>query len=176
MSNTRKASDVLLGKGKPPQSTVAVYLRGDLVSAIEDAEREMEAARATWTRTKMADEDPGKPLAAKIEKLRAEMQDSEVVLTLRAIPRKQKSDLVTAHPSPEPSLLFEHDGFFTSLVQACCVDPTFDTAEQVGQFYDEIGAAQADLINTAAWKLVTDRVSIPFSVAASVLIQDSEPK
>ena len=176
MSNTRKAKDVLLGKAKLPEKKVSVYLRGHLVSQIQDAERELATARDGWERTKLADADPAKPIAERIEALREEMKASEVVLTLRAIKPQRKSDLLAAHPPKDLRLRFDPDGFFPELVQACCVDPEFDSVEEVKQFFEEVGSAQADTVSDAAWSLVNDQVSVPFSVAASVLTQNSEQK
>lgn len=176
MSNTRKAKDVLLGKGKRPERTVAIYLRGDLVAAIEQAERELIAARDGWQRTKMSDVDPARDIAERLEAMREEMKASQVVLILRAIGAKQRSDLITAHQSTSPGMRFSADTLFPALVHASCVDPEFESPDEAAQFLDEIGSAQAAIVSNAAWELASDPLSVPFSVAASVLTQDSERK
>lgn len=171
----RKAKDVLLGQAKLPERTATVYLRGDLVARVEEAERER-AALAGWSQQKMSDVDPAKAVTARIEKLRREMADSQVTFTLRALPRQAWSDLITSHPSKDPLLRFAPDTFFPALVHLSCVDPQFDAVDEVNDFFDQISQGQRQVVEDAAWQVNAGTVDVPFSDSDYAPTPASAPK
>lgn len=171
----RKAKDVLLGQAKLPERTVAVYLRGDLVGQVEELERER-AQLAGWSQQNLGDVDPTLAITAKIEKIRRQMADSRVVFTLRALPRKAWSDLITAHPSTDPLLRFDPATFFPALVHLSCVDPQFDTVDEVNDFFDQISQGQRQSVEDCSWQVNAGTVDVPFSDSDYAQILASAPK
>lgn len=163
----------IIGKAKPAERTVALCLAGDLNAEVEDLERDL--ARVGEV-TSMADGGGRRVIAEQIETVRGKMRESEVVFRFRAISPKAWSDLITAHPATSEDRAFNTDTFPPALIAACGVDPVFDGPAQVGELFEVLNQGQRDELFDCAWRVNRESVSVPFSVAASVLLGSSGPR
>lgn len=177
--STLKNFKEMLGTARLPERTVELCLRGDLVAEHQQAERELEKA----------EKQPGDSLAGngaaeiaeRIRALEAEMQDSVYEFRLRALPAPKFRAFKAEHPTRveggEPNKQDAVFGFnietgFEPLTRACLVDPELDD-ETWAQLMDSLTEQQFEELAAAAWILNRGEVDIPFSSAASRLIQGS---
>lgn len=161
--------EALLKKAKPRETTVAVFLAGDVVAEIERLERQLaEASDGPWKADSLAATDPTKAIAEKIAAARKRLKASEAEFRFRALPDDQWSDLLAAHPGKEDQL-FDPGTFPRALIAACCVDPVM-TAEQVDRLFGVLNQAQRNEVFDGAYGVNTEGTSVPFSVTASAIL------
>lgn len=166
-----------LAGAKLPEKTVPICLRGDLQADFEQLEKRLdEAMRGRGD--SLAAGSTVNQLAEQIESLRAEMEAQTVVFRMRAVPRRQWTALVAAHPprddnNVDRSLSVNESTFTAALIEACTVDPTL-TSEQWTTLLDEqLTEFQYNKLFNAAWSLNARDVDVPFSHAASTILSRS---
>lgn len=180
----------LIASSRRAERTVPVCLRGDLQAEFEDLERalaELNAARAPAD-TRLSGHRPGRDIAEAIEALREAMRSATVVFRLRALSPRAWDDLVAAHPprktedggvDPRDYSGVNVDTFFPPLVRACVIYPGLDDQDWetlLGDGEHGLSNRQFDELAGAAWTVNKGSVDVPFSRAASRLIQGSEPE
>jgi hypothetical protein len=163
--------EALLKKAKPRETTVAVYLAGDVVADIERLERQLaDAGAAQWKADSLAATDPTKAIAEKIEAARKRLKASEAEFRFRALPDKEWSDMLAAHPPRDAEKeMFNPETFPRALIAACCVDPVM-TPEQVDRLFGVLNQAQRNQVFDTAYEVNMEASTIPFSVTASALL------
>lgn len=170
-----------LAKAKLPERTVEICLRGDLVAAHEDAERDLG----------QAEKNPVDSLAGngttqiieRIEALEAEMREATQVFALRALPHRRSaaddrpthSELKKAHPprrsdgkviDDDEDYGYNVDAFNEALIRLCVVDPVLDDADWDGLFA-VLSEGQYSVLAMACLLLNRGDIDVPFSRAAS---------
>lgn len=176
--------DAILSAAKPAEITVGVCLRGDLVAACEDLQRQLDAAERAAPNDSLAAGGEARRIAEQIEALREQMLRSTVVLRFRALPRRKFRSLVDTHP-PRPEeqdpvgndrrIGVNVDALAEPLIRACLVDPQL-TDQQLTRILDELLTdRQYDEVFGAAWAVNRGDVDIPHSPAASRLLRTSGP-
>lgn len=164
----------ILAQARMPERTVELCLRGDLQAQFEDLERALAKAQQS-PGDKLTDTGP-RAIAQQIEDLRAEMSEATLVVTMRAMPRRQWAELVAAHPAPKGSdLAFNADSLAPALVRMSIVDPVLSD-EQWEQLDAVLTDAQFDELALTANALNRRPVDVPFSLAASRTLRNSEPR
>lgn len=168
----------ILGRIKRPEKTVSLCLAGDLQAELETLERALAAARekpgegtlaggATLEATKIAQQ---------IQDLQTRMREHVTVFRFRGLSSKGYSDLVAQHPptdkGKEENSDVNWETFTPALVAACSVSPSM-TAEDTGKLADALTQAQWDALVVAAYSTCKRDVDIPFSYAASAVLQAS---
>jgi hypothetical protein len=163
--------EALLKKAKPRETTVSVFLAGDVVADIERLERQLaDVGASAWSADSLASADPRKPIAEKIAAARERLKKSEAEFRFRALPDKDWSDLLAAHPPRDAEKeMFNPETFPRALIAACCVDPVM-TPEQVDRLFGVLNQAQRNQVFDGAYEVNTEGTSIPFSVTASALL------
>lgn len=168
----------ILKKAKPRESSVAVYMAGDLVADLERLERQLaEASEGTWRPNSMADTDPTRDIAEKIKATRDKLKASEVEFRFRALPEWSDdpeiptwSGLLAAHPPQDPEKeIFNPKTFPRALIAACAADPVM-APEQVDHLFAVLNQAQRNEIFDGAYEVNTEGTSLPFSVSASAIL------
>lgn len=172
----RKAKD-LAAKATLAERTVTLCLAGGLNAELEALEKRLRDADG-WQRTALGEQDPRRALAEQVEALRERMKESEETFRFRALPRRAYSNLMAEHPprKDRDEAVFNADTFPQALIAACGVDPEFDGPEDVDALFEVLNEGQRIALWDAAWQVNTSTVSVPFSVAASVILQSSEQK
>jgi hypothetical protein len=171
------------------ERTVPVCLDGALVAEIEAADRELKRL----TEQPGADSLEGNGLRAaaeRVEELRRQMQDATEEFRLRALPRKRWKALIALHgprrdednrvDERDRAIGVNVDTFFPALVRASVIAPELDAEDWTALLGDEqtdgvLTDRQFDELANAAWYLNRDTVDVPFSHAASRIL-NSEPE
>ena len=194
-----KSIKEMLKAAKLPESTVPICLRGDLQAQFEQAERDLAEAQrrpvdslaGTGTRA----------IAERIEALREQMQEHTVDFRLRALHRHAWKALRDKHPPrrKDDGSLDERDAFvganldtlFEELIRVSLVEPELDDDDWrtlLGDSDEERRRCEAEglpveegtltdrqwnQLADAAWTLNRGEVSVPFSRAASKIMNSA---
>jgi hypothetical protein len=176
---TLKNFKEMLGTARLPERTVEICLRGDLVADHQAAERELEKAEKQ-TGNSLAGNGAA-VIAERIRALEAEMQDGVYEFRLRGLPKPKFHAFKAEHPiriedgeqnKDDAVFGFDIDKGFEPLTRMCLVDPELDD-ETWAQLLEKLTEEQFEKLAAAAWYLNRGEVDIPFSSAASRLMQAS---
>lgn len=170
--------DAILKKAKPRETTVPIYMAGDLVAELERLERQLaEAGEQSWDHApSLTGDDPTRAIAQKIAATRQKLKASEVEFRFRALPDWSDdpavttwSDLLAVHAPKNENETFNADTFPRALISACCVDPVM-SPEQVDQLNAVLNQAQRNELFEGAFSVNTEGTQVPFSVTASGIL------
>jgi hypothetical protein len=176
---TLKNFKAMLAEAKLPERTVEICLRGDLVAEHQQAERDLERAKKAPGNS-LAGDGSGE-IAERIQALEAEMQESLYTFRLRAMPGPRFRAFKADHPiriedgeadKRDAVFGFNTETGFEPLTRMCVVDPELDD-ETWTQLLDTLTENQFEDLAACAWFLNRGDVDIPFSSAASELMQAS---
>lgn len=175
-------SDVkaLIASARLPERSVAICLMPDLTAEMQDLERQLEEADAKHRASGSLAGGDRVELAQQMEDVRARMKSHTVDFRLRALPRRRWTALVAAHPPREGN---ERDGmlglneetFFEAMVRECTVEPILDDDDWQTLLDDALSDAQWGMLVNASWAVNARDVDVPFSRAASRILQTSGP-
>lgn len=194
--------EALLRSSRRPERTVPICLRGDLVAEFEELDRQLaeETAKAktiadTDRRLNSNPYAAAQRVAEAMAVLREQMAAATVAFRLRALPPARWAALRNEHPPRKgedgktlesDSVGINIDTFFEPLIRESIVYPAL--SEQVWEMLmgraepteddpdaDKRGLSdgQIDSLGGAAWWLNRREVDIPFSRAASRMMQSS---
>lgn len=170
--------DAILDGAKKPEAKVPLCLRSDLQVEWEKLEAELQAEdRAEPQTLAKSVSKRAKELAEQVRALQAEMEQSTITVTLRAMDRAPWKELQSAHPPRKDSAIdwklgFNPDTFYDALIAESIVEPVFDE-ERLAKLLDAITAGQFDRLAGVAWELNRSDVSVPFSATASRIAASS---
>lgn len=159
----------ILKQATPRQRTVKVCVRGDLASEVERLTDELANTSKEWEPSSIAEEHPGRRIAAELHEAQAAARAAEEPFTLRYIGDRAYNDLLAAHPSDNANELFDDRTFPKALIAASCVDPQM-TAEQAEALFEVINQGEQKKLFDAAWEVHNATDVSPFSLAASALL------
>lgn len=168
----------IIGQVKRPEKTVPVCLAGDLQAEFEELERDLQVARDQPADGTLAGggNSLATQIAQQIQELRGRMREHSTTFRFRGLPRREYSDLVAECPpgddAPEGAEV-DWEKFSVALVAACAVEPTMD-GDETGRLADVLTQAQWDSLVTAAFSVNKRDVDVPFSYAASAVLQSSK--
>jgi hypothetical protein len=171
----------LLAQARPAERTIRLCLRGDLQARFEELDRQLRRARETEPSSLAGSGAPA--IAAQIEALRGEMEQSSVTFRLRALPRRRYQALTEAHPprrDPDGKIIPDDaeqsvntSTFWFALARACVVEPTMDDG-QYSRLVDEVlSNGQFEALAVGALAVCRGAVDVPFSLAASEILRTS---
>lgn len=147
-----------LSGARPPERSVTVYGRADLVADLEALNAAYEAEREGSTDRRLG--GTGSGLAAQIRDLRAELESSRLTVRVRGLPREDILDMAKAKDATEVDLAVRQ-------VAAGSVYPTMNEAA-ARTLLERIGWGQFRSIADAVWDASTNKqVTAPFSRAIS---------
>lgn len=168
--------EAIISSAKRAEKTVRICVRGDLNARIDELEQQLADAQG-WKKQTFADASPLRDLAEQIEAARREMHEHEHAFTFRALPPKEWSDLLAEHPArdsdTEKGYTFNLESFPAAAVSACAVDPVM-TVEQVDRLVEVLNQGQWDDLFTTVWRVNVRATDIPFSLAASAVLDSTE--
>jgi hypothetical protein len=172
----------MLAGARLPERTVPVCLRGDLVAEFEELDRALAEAQLAGGSADSKEGGPAHTIAAQMEALREQMADETYPFRLRALSRPEYHDLKAKFPprqndegevQAEDVLLDANlDEFAEPLLRACLVDPVLDDAGWT-ETLAKLSSRQYDELANVAIRVNRGGVDIPFSRAASNLLQSS---
>jgi hypothetical protein len=161
----------ILKAASPRQRTVKVCVRGDLAGEVERLTEELAQVSADWEPSSIAEEHPGRRIAAELKAAQDAAKEALVPFVLRFIGDRAYNDLLAAHPSDNPNELFDDRTFPKALIVASCVDPKM-TIEQATELFETVNNGEQKKLFDAAWEVHNDAAATmaPFSLAASALL------
>lgn len=168
----------IISQVKRPEKTVQICLAGDLQAEFEDLERDLQIARDQPAEGTLAGgaNPMATQIAQQIMELRERMREHVSVFRFRGLPRKAYSDLVASCPPSdedrEKGAEVDWEKYSVAVVAACAVEPAM-TVDEAGQIADVLTQAQWDSLVTAAFSVNKRDVDVPFSFAASAILQNS---
>jgi len=161
----------LLQNATRGERVVELCLRGDVQVEIERLEKRLIELRNENLET-LAGNPEAEGVARQINALIDDAKDATIEVRLRALPRRQWSDLVAKHPAKSDDHLFDVS-IYNDAIPACWVEPDLD-AETVDKLLDELTQGQWDqLVNVVAVLNRGDQ-SVPFSALASQALRNSD--
>lgn len=174
-------ADELLGRLRNPDfvqvRTVPLFIGpNDLVQRLEALEDELESARST----SIGLESDVPRLVSEIDAVNEELAQYEFKFKVRALARREWSDLLAAHPPTKEQkksgerVDFNPETFPQALLSACLVHPkmTVEQVEELSAGGDEGGGltdAQFNVLFNAAVYVSQSGVSVPKSRAADAI-------
>lgn len=133
----------------PPEQTVRICVRGDLVADKEWAEKQLVAARSKNPSPDVGDEAAVEQarLAETVTRLEQECEDASVTFRFRGLPRRAHSDLMAAHPPTEEqerelaevglAAAANSETFPPALIAASCIEPPGVTLQAATKAFEE---------------------------------------
>ena len=178
--------DALIDAAQPAQRSIALCLRGDLVSEFEELERRLEDAQASDKGDSLASGGTVRAIIEQQDALREQMKASTVTVVLRAMPRKDFRNLCDRHPpkvdedgkvDPDDARAgVNTDTIWDPLIRACWSTPVIDKARMTLLLDEKLSNRQYERLALLAMNVNQSDVDIPFSFAASRLRQTSSPE
>lgn len=167
-----------------PEATVELCLRGDLQTQFEQAEKDLAAAqRDALTSNSLSGGGEARVLAETIERLQDEMRGHSLTVRLRALPRLKFRALTEAHQprTGDGGVIVEADRYMginadtfpVALVRACAVEPVLDDDTWAVLLDERLTDWQFDQLFGGAWNINRREVSVPFSRAASRILNSA---
>lgn len=136
-------------KVAPPEETVRICVRGDLVADKELAERRLVASRSRNPAPSIGDPEAVEQerLALEVRRLEDECEAASVTFRFRGLSRREHSDLVAAHPPTEAqqaelaelglSATANSETFPPALVAASCIEPPGVTLQAATEAFEQ---------------------------------------
>lgn len=171
-----------------PERSLPVCLDGALVAEIEAAERELEQLRRRPVRDSLDGGGELREVAERIEALRGQMQDSVVEFRMRAMGRVRWAAFLEEHPprkddagtvlEADRALGVNAETFWVALVRESTISPELDDEDWTALLGDEhtdgaLTNKQYDQLTSVAWTLNRGDVDVPFSLAASRILNSA---
>jgi hypothetical protein len=157
----------VLKKVKRPETVVPICLDEDLRSQWEQLQEQLTQLHREATVDKQ--DQRRRDLAQRIRDVEADMQAATVQFRLRGLSRFERQEWMDAYPAREGKEEAFDPAGEPALVAGCCVDPQM-TVEQAKELAGTLGGA-FDRLSVAAWRVSTQDGSVPFSFAASAILQ-----
>lgn len=167
-----------LSTGKRAESHIPVCIRGDLFGDIQELDRQLRELKKA-TGVTLAEQAEPRRLAERIEALRQQMAEATRVFKIQALGKRGWSELTAAHP-PRPDNELDAKAevnsatFYEALLKKSVIEPELD-AEDWDNLRILLTDGQWKELQNTAVGLNLDKVSIPFSSAASATLRPSEP-
>lgn len=164
--------DQLLDEAQPPEDTVDICLRGDLVAVYHKLQQQLAAVQDPPPGSGSLAGNPAKlELQQQMDSVAAKMRSRTKTFRLRALGDRAYSDFLALHP-PRPEdrrdmlLGYNRETLGPALIRACLIDPK-PSAEQWEKMRDVISAGEWSKLDKTARELNFAEINIPFSSAAS---------
>lgn len=162
----------ILGEVQPPQASVTLCLRGDLVARWEKLHAEFKTAPEVAP--SLGESSPRSQLQAQLRELDEEMQAAQRTFVFKAMPAPEYSALMAKYPPkgarPGP---YDPETFRGPLVAASSLDPVM-TEEQVERLFAKLSRGQIEALGDAAFAANQGGLDIPFDGAVYAESQGSD--
>lgn len=157
-----------------PATVVSLCLDGEALGEIRELERQL---GETYIPTSLEDRNPATEIVEQIKARQERAKESYVDFHLRAVRGPDWAPFWSGRPvvdEGESSEAFNVRwfDFVCRMVSLTCVDPVM-TPEQVAELVDEMPADSWAELSEEVWALNTNKVTVPFSAAASAMSQNS---
>jgi hypothetical protein len=175
----RKDAKALIAARRPAERSVDICMRADLRRRMGELSRELTEAEGVRAASgSLASGTRSRDLAEQLDALHAEMIEATVTFAFRAMPRREWRALGVAHPPRDDNrtdAMFgvNEDSFFGAAIRQSCVSPELDD-ETWQSFLDDVADVEWMALRDAVRMVNQEDVDVPFSRAASRILQASE--
>lgn len=145
---------------KPRETVVQICVDGQLAA---EAERLTAALAALKDKPGMslADGAERAEVQTELDGITARMREAEVEFRFRALPRKDRSDLIAKHPKrPGEDEEWNLETFPVALVAACAIEPVMSVSE-VDELFDVLNEDSCARLFNGAWRANQAPTNIP---------------
>ena len=154
---------------------MSLCMRGDLQAAWEALDLKLTAPSDDTEKLAVSKEQ--RDIARQMLDLETEMKDATLTLRLRALSRVKWDELLADHPARKDNrqdlgLGVNNSTFWDAILREMLVSPKLDE-RRISKLLDKLTPRQFDVLATASWDLNQADVSIPFSLNASRIAQNS---
>lgn len=164
----------IIGEAQPPQASVTICVRGDLVATWERLHAEFRTAPEQGT--SLGEGSPRARLQARLRELGEEMKTAQRTFVFQSLPATEYSALMAQHPPKGNEVgvySFNRETFRPALVAASCIDPVMDD-KQVERLFAKLSRGQIVALGDAAFEANQGGLDIPFDGAVYAENQDSD--
>lgn len=168
------------------QRSMALCLRGDLVSEYEDLDRRRAEAEKSDLGDSLASGGAAAAIVARMDALREQMKAGTITVVLRALPRRDFLKLCSLHPvrrddegnpnRDDVGLGVNTETIWGPLIRASWHAPAIDKARMAKLLDETLSDAQYTGLANMAWLVNRGDVDIPFSYAASRTRRNNSPE
>lgn len=170
----------LLQQARRAERTVEICLRGDLrdqMAEIEDQIMRLEAEAKHGN--SLAGNPEAVALARRQQALNEQVKENTLTFRLRGVSQRRWTELVAQHPPREDNqkdlvMGYNLDDLVEALARECTVEPELDADDWDHLLGEALTDAQWDVLSNAVWAVNQRDVDVPFSLAASRILQNSE--
>lgn len=160
-----------ISSAKLPERSVALCARGDLLADHKQADERLRALRPAQD-LMMGEADPRRAAAQVVRDLEDQIEAATRTFRVRALTAAEQ-DKIRGESAKDKKGEVEFGDFSARWLAVSTVSPTL-TVEQVRRLRDALGEGQyLDWFNTSS-QATNDRVSVPFSPAASAALRTPE--
>jgi len=161
----QKNIKALLAGAQRAVRTVTVCTRADLVDEYETLEAQLK--QLSEGADSLAGADGAPELRARLDALRAEMDDASITFRIRGLPQRTYTSLLAQHPPRKDDkrdalLGFNIDDVIEQLIRLGTEEPELDDEDWERLLGDVINKADYERLTNAAWSVNTQDVSAPF--------------
>ncbi|WBQ03025.1 hypothetical protein [Kribbella sp. CA-293567] len=162
----------LIQKRTRPEWTTPICMRGDLVAAMLDLDRQLVRIKQENPTQMLVGNTKAREIAEQMAKVRAEADEHTIVVRMRGLEKKDWKALVAQHPPEDPTQDFA-DSIYNDAIPASIIEPELD-AETLDQFLEGVTQGQWDELAAAAHLVNVGDGRVPFSGNESRARQSSE--
>jgi len=150
----------VMALAKPREAVVRLCVDGQLAAEADRLAVEL-AALKDKPGMSLADGEERARIQSELDEVAELMRMAEVEFRFRALPRKERSDLIAAHPKrPGEDEEWNLETFPAALVAACAIEPVMSGAE-VDQLFDVLNEDGCARLFNGAWRANQAPTSIP---------------
>lgn len=162
----------IIGEAAPPQASVTICVRGDLVATWERLHAEFKVA--SDVAPSLAEPSPRSKIGAQLRELDEQMQAAQRTFVFQALPAPEYSALMAKYP-PKGARTggYDPETFRGPLVAASSLDPAM-SEEQVGRLFAKLSRGQIEALGDAAYEANQGGLDIPFDGAVYAESQGSD--
>jgi hypothetical protein len=150
----------IMALAKPREAVVKICVAGDLAAEADRLTVEL-AVLKDKPGTSLADGAERARVQSELDEVAALMREAEIEYRFRALPRRDRSDLIAAHPGRTgEDEEWNLETFPAALVAACAVEPTMSPSD-VDQLFDVLNEDGCARLFNGAWRANQAPTSIP---------------
>jgi len=150
----------VMAMAKRRETKVRICVAGDLAAEADQLAAELAALKGQ-SGMSLADGEERARIQSELDEVAALMREAEVEYRFRALPRKERSDLIAAHPKrPGEDEEWNLETYPAALVAACVVEPVMSVSE-VNQLFDVVNEDGCARLFNAAWRANQAPTNIP---------------
>lgn len=158
--DVKKVRALIQGRTRP-EWTVPICMRGDLVAAMLELDRQLVQIKNENPTQMLVGNAKARQIGEQMAAVRAEAEEHTITVRLRGMEKKDWKDLVAKHPPEDPSQQFA-PSIYNDAIPASIIEPELD-AETLDKLLEGTTQGQWDELAAAAHLVNVGDGRVPFS-------------